>query len=517
MNVSPWIHAILAAVGLLSSSVGFAADLASTLPQRDSILTIAQDTSTAARRTPPPKTAGGACTALPPMPARPARVRNVTEFGATPNDDRDDTEAIQRALNALAPGEWLVFPPGRYLHSKSLHVKVANTVLWGDGATLHATTPNDMAVWLEADGASVYKFTLTAVTDKRRTAPWESRIAVFGGAKAARVLSGNVIRGNRVVESGDPGSPLANSSSSAAIFVYRATNFLVAENTVSRSLSDGIHVTSGSSYGRVLNNTVKETGDDMIGVVSYIGDPTMNAATIAADLDQRKERGLNHHILIANNTLSGQYWGRGISVVGGENVVIERNSIDRTTHGAAVYIARETSYLTFGVRNVVVRDNTITDVQTTTPQYVAGTISPSAPKTGHGAIEVYSWLFSDEAANERLKDALSVQDIRIESNTIERTRADGVRIAKGSGQVWPYTGKAKDGSSFTRTVTGGQVARIYVNNNKMTSIAGQAIAINNAPTERVSIACAANAQDGKPATPGACGGSPPPAVPECPW
>ena len=66
-----------------------------------------------------------------------------------------------------------------------------------------------------------------------------------------------MIRGNRVVESGDPGTPLANSSASAAIFVYRATNFLVAENTVSRSLSDGIHMTSGSSYGRVLNNTVK--------------------------------------------------------------------------------------------------------------------------------------------------------------------------------------------------------------------------------------------------------------------
>jgi len=460
-----------------------------------------------------------ACTALPPVPARSARVRNVTEFGATPSDSVDNTEAIQKALNGLSPGEWLVFPPGRYLHSKSLHAKVPNTVMWGEGATLHATNPADQAVWIEADGASIYKFTLTAVSDRRRTAPWESRIAVFGGSgSGGRLLSGNVIRGNRVIEGGEPGTPLANSTSTAGILMYHATNFLVAENTVSRSLADGIHVTSGSSYGRVLNNNVKETGDDMIAVVSYIADPSTSATAIAADFDERKARNLNHHILIANNTLSGQYWGRGIAVVGGENIIIEHNSIDRTTHGAAVYIARETSYLTFGVRNVLVRDNTITDVQTTNPQYTAGTVSPTAPKTGHGAIEIYAWLFTDEAANDRLRDALSVQDIRIESNTINRARGDGVRIGKGWGQTWSFTAKTKDGSSFTRNVTGGQVGRIVMKNNKIMSIAGQPLAIYNEPPEQLKIACDANVHEGKAASHRVCSATPAPvAVPDCAW
>src|SRR5262249_40137655 len=150
-------------------------------------------------------------------------------------------------------------------------------------------------------------------------------------------------------------------------------------------------------------------------------------------------RGLSHHILIANNTVSGQYWGRGISVVGGENITIENNSIDRTVHGAGIYLARETSYLTFGVRNILVRNNTITDVQTTTPNYTAGTVSANANKTGHGAIEIYSWVFSDEAGIDLLKDALAVQNIGIESNTISRTHADGVRIGTGSGRVWAYS------------------------------------------------------------------------------
>lgn len=460
--------------------------------------------------------APNSCAALQPMPVPPAGARNVTEFGVTPSDSADNTEAIQRALNALKPGEWLVFPPGRYLHSKSLHLKVPNTVIWGEGATLQATNPADEAVWLEADGASIYKFTLNAVTDKRRSAPWESRIAIFGGAKSARLLSNNVIRGNRVIEGGEPGSPLANSSGSAAIFVYHATNFLVAENTVSRSLSDGIHVTAGSSYGRVLDNKVSETGDDMIAVVSYVADPGTSAAEIMANFDARKASGLNHHILIANNTVSGQYWGRGISVVGGEHVTIQGNSIDRTVHGAAIYLARETSYLTFGVRNILVRNNRITDVQTTTPRYAAGTVSPNAPKTGHGAIEIYSWVFTDEADSGPLKDALAVQNIRIESNTIERTRGDGVRIGTGAGRIWSYTGRGKDKTSFTRNLTGGKVGLIGLSGNRMKAVGGQAIAINNVPTAELNIACDGNSVDDKPASNRMCEGKPPPVEPACP-
>ncbi len=456
-----------------------------------------------------------ACSPLPPMPKRPSKVRSVTDFGVTPNDGRDATQNLQRALDSLAPGEWLVFPPGRYQQSKSLHVRVPNVVLWGDGATLHSTNPGDTAVMLEADGASIYKFTLTAVTDKRRNAPWESRIAVYPKDKA-NLLSGNVIRGNRVVESGEPGSPLANSAGSAGIFVYHATGFLVAENTVSRSLADGIHVTSGSSYGRVLKNTVKETGDDMIAVVSYVAHPQTKADEIAADFDDRRARAMSHHILIADNAVSGAYWGRGITVVGGENVTIENNTIDHITHGAGIYLARETSYLTFGVRNVVVRNNTISDIQTTTPVYVGGTVSPGAPKTRQGAIEIYSYQFEDESANPKLKDALAVRDIRVENNTINRTMADGVRLGTGAGRVWAFTAKAKEGGNFTRNVTGGPTGRIALSGNKMSGVGYQPIAMEKAPNDGLDISCDGNTVDGKPAAGKSCGGPPPRIEGACP-
>ncbi len=465
--------------------------------------------------TPPPDGSDGAgnppagvappsssCTLLPPLPARPSRVRNVKDFGATVDDLTDDTAAIQRAINALSPGEWLVFPQGRYLHNTSIRVKTPNVVLWSEGATLHATNASNQAMWLEADGASIYNFTLTAVTENRRTTPWESRIAVFGGSNPRRLLKNNVVRGNRLIWSGPAGSALANSASSAGIFVYHATNFLVAENQVSRSLADGIHVTAGSSNGKVLKNTVTETGDDMIAVVSYLGmDASTPASKVAAEYESRKAGNLNRGILIAHNTVSGQYWGRGITVVGGDGVRIENNSISKTTHAAGVYLAREVSYLTFGVRNVLVRHNTIRDVQTTAPDYITGKPAASFTRTRHGGVEIYSHLFVDEAAIGWLKNALAVENILVENNIIDGTIAEGVRVGTGDGRTWSYSG---------RSVTGGSVGLISLTGNKLSRIGTQAISILNRPTSSYNVQCESNTKDGSVTSHNVCSGPKPP-------
>lgn len=444
-----------------------------------------------------------ACAALPPLPAKPADARSVREFGIK-GDGSDETAALQRALDSLKPGQWLVFPAGRYVHSKSLQVKVPGTVLWSEGATLHATNAADQAVWLMASGASVYNFTLTAVTAQRLTAPWQSRIAIFAGSSPRVLLKDNVIRRNRIVNGGAPGTAQANSASSAGIFVYYANHFLVAENTVARSLADAIHITAGSYDGRVLKNTVREPGDDMIAMVSYIGSADRSAAQVAGDVDALRARELVHDVLVGNNDVSGQYWGRGVSVVGGEGITIQANTISRTTHGAAIYLARETGYLTFGVRNVLVRDNHISQVQTTAPTYAPA--GQAIGTTGHGALEIYSWLFTDEAANGALRDKLAVQNVQIEGNTVDQVKGSVVRIGNGWGRTWGATVKRADGSQFTRSVTGGMTGLINLQGNTMSNAGGAPISILTQPTASYNVRCDANTYDGQPASAAQCGG-----------
>lgn len=412
-----------------------------------------------------------ACAVMPAMPTKPANALLVTNFGARGDDGNDDSAAIEAAIRAAQPGQWIVFPSGRYIHNKSIKVNKAGVVLWSEGATLHGSNISDQAVMLEADGASVYNFTMTAVSDKRLTAPWQSRVAVIGGTNPRRLLRNNIVRNNKIVHAGERGTPLANSTSAAGIFIYNATNFLIAENTVSRSLADAIHITAGSYNGRVLKNTVREPGDDMIAVVSYIGSPSMAASQVNAEFAARRARDLVRNVLVSGNSVSGNYWGRGITVVGGESVTIENNRIERTTHAAGIYLARETSYLTFGVKDILVRNNVISQVQTTAPAYMP--VGFNFRTTGHAGVEIYSHMFTDEKNYPTLVDGLAVENIRLENNTVDQVRTDGVRIGNGTGRTWGASG---------RTATGGRVGKIALANTRLSAIQAAPVSVLSQPS-----------------------------------
>lgn len=438
------------------------------------------------------------CAPLPALAAAPKDALSVADFGARGDDDEDDSVAIVRALAALKPGQWLRFPPGRYLHDRRLPIRTRGVVLDGRGATLHATNPADMALLVQADAVQILGFTLTARTDRRRTAPWESRIAVWRPASERKgdALRGVVIRANRLLPSEDRPDGSPNSSSSAAIFISGVADFLVAANTVIRSLSDGIHVTGGAHDGRVIGNTVRETGDDMIAVVSYLGDGMWTrdqTRELADTLEMRRRDKLVRNVLIADNDVEGQYWGRGISVVGGERVTIRANRIANTPHAAAVYIHREQVYVTFGVRDVRIEGNLIERVQTDEAPYNPLPLPQRLRRTGHGAIEVGARVFADELAIPALREALTVERVSIIGNRISRVRGSAIRINEGHDERRMRSGErdlggGKKGERLERESRGGEVRDVLVRDNAMNDIGGSELDVHgDAPGTR--IAC----------------------------
>lgn len=448
-----------------------------------------------------------ACLDLPTLPtapptgsAGPAPLK-VTDFGADGRGQADDTAAIQRAIDALQPGQWLVFPPGRYRHSAALVVRQRGVTLWGAGATLHATEPQSQALVLAADGVSLLRFTLTAVTAQRGSKPQQSRIAVWRREQPGPPIRGVTIRENRILAAGAPGSDLANSASSAGIFLYRATGFLVAGNRIERTLADGIHITAGSHDGRVLNNTVRETGDDMIGMVSYLGDGSFthnSAADLAATLPRRTEAKLVHDVLVANNDLAGLYWGRGISVVGGRNITILRNRIAESTRAAAVYLAREANYVTFGVHNVRVQDNVIERVQTTAPRYSVG--HALGGRSGHAAIQLHADLFEDERGQPALMAVLGLADIAIVGNRVDGAASGGLRVSAARASLGPtgpvLRNRRADGEVVTRHLVRASVQGLSVRSNQFKAVRGAALAWPNAQDD-APVHCAGNQMDGR--------------------
>ena len=67
-----------------------------------------------------------------------AAVRDVTAYGATGNGTNDDTNAINRAIAELVPGDTLLFPCGTYLTTSQLLISVSGVTIDGSGcATIH--------------------------------------------------------------------------------------------------------------------------------------------------------------------------------------------------------------------------------------------------------------------------------------------------------------------------------------------------------------------------------------------
>lgn len=340
----------------------------------------------------------------------------VDDFGARGDGIADDGPAIQRALAALRAGGTLIFSPGKtYRKSDLIVVDRPGVRLWGYGAVLYSV-----------------------VTDQQMLVPGAAHVAVHLDAPRTAVYGLTLVSNMRGRVRGHPhlaGIWLSSSDQElidnrfeyANIFVRKATGFTVARNVIYRSTTDGIHVTSSSDNGRVLGNVVRETGDDMIAVVSYgLGEPDVG------------------DVLIEDNDVSGQYWGRGISVVGGHDVQIRNNRVSNTPFGAGILIHSETSYQTSNVRNVLVEANQIWEVQTTVPVY-----NPAGKwkKTGHGAIDVFGQggqqvsqvTISNNVIQDAARDAIFVRgnscDVDVVGNSTSGIGGDAVRIEPSAGSV----------------------------------------------------------------------------------
>ena len=108
-----------------------------------------------------------------------------------------------------------------------------------------------------------------------------------------------------------------------------------------------------------------------------------------------------------------------------------------------------------------------------------------------------------------LAPALSVQDVRVERNTISETLANGVRIGEGTGVTSTMTGTRPDGSAVTRYFSGGAVGRVSLAGIAMSGTGAKALAIKNQPTASYNVHCEGLSSQGQPLTDAACGGAAP--------
>lgn len=305
---------------------------------------------------------------------------NLLDEGAKGDGTTDDTQAINAAAKKAASAEnGILFVPSGHTFVHSALVVLDGVEMLGCGETslLLATNPNKSVIVLRGEGPRLRNLAVEVRLGdtKRQTGPDQQKVWIDGASSFwvdAVHVKNSASAG--IFNRGGVGSPERYS---------RITRCLV-ENT----LADGIHNTGNAHHVLVEGNTAKNTGDDCFAVVSY------------------KET-LCHDIIIRHNKGSiGN--ARGITVVGGADVLIESNEI-ADKDAAGILIASEESYQTNLVERVTVRNNRISGCP--------------AKITAQGGIYIGG------------RTGFPVTAVLLEGNQIKDSPAPGIRLGSISQQI----------------------------------------------------------------------------------
>jgi hypothetical protein len=270
-------------------------------------------------------------------------------FGASVGNP-DNTTQIQAAINAAfasATDKVVLVPAGQFKHSGVITVKAGVELkslndFGGTGARAElrhtATNGRNASINLIGSGPKLRNLWITSAYDQTQpNARLQQDDTVLVRADGA---SNYFIERNEIQGGASVGIKNTNGSNNGAIN----------SNKVHNTLADGIHTTHGSHHLTISNDTVSATNDDMIAVVSY--DPTQSSFGPCTNI--------NIHTNNCNNSAGKN--GRGITVVGGNTVTINNNTIANAPH-AGIYIASEntSAYHTLGVDGVTITKNIITN------------------------------------------------------------------------------------------------------------------------------------------------------------
>jgi Ca2+-binding RTX toxin-like protein len=316
---------------------------------------------------------------------------SITDFGAKGDGATDSRAAIQKAFDhAKANGVDVFIPAGTFVHSGTLTANGIRIFGAGDDSILKSSVYGQEALYLKGTGVALSDLHLIGVGGKRLTADPSQKVVV-SGAQDFTI--------ERVHIEG---------TTTGGIKVNASARGYIADNLIENTHADSIHMTSASHDILVERNRILYSGDDGIAVVSYGG---ASGSPV-------------HNITIRDNDVRYNTWGRGISVLGGNDVLIEHNNVAGGTNDrAGIYIAAESQYNTQSVHNVRVTGNTITD---------AGGLS-----TGHGAITLYN----------SQTGSIVVDGVTVTGNDIINPRKAGIAvIGKGEQHLTIYENHLSGGS-----------------------------------------------------------------------
>lgn len=242
--------------------------------------------------------------------AQPEGALSIVDFGATPDDDTDDSDAIDACFQEAARGrKWVYVPEGTFLQSRRINipenVKFTGAGMWY--SNIEFITPG--TTFSNTGGYSMSKSNLVSGIH------FNDRVA---HSRGDATIMFRPFGSYQVVED-------CWFSNVGCVFGWDGVSGknIFRNNRIIGTYFDGTHWGDGrSAFNEMYENYFRGIGDDAIAQVN------------------REDMGLCEGNYAHHNTIVASYWGRGISVVGGNDLTLRYNKV-YGTYNAGLIITTE--------------------------------------------------------------------------------------------------------------------------------------------------------------------------------
>jgi hypothetical protein len=296
-----------------------------------------------------------------PQLSQPSTCTSITQYGATPDDNTDDTAAIQRAVtddeNGVISCVWI--PAGRFRQEQKIlspdptrngnnQKGIRNVTVRGAGmwySQLYTNTePQNVVGNINHPHEGNVGFDIDDNTQI-------SDIAIFGmttnRANRGHGLNGRFGKNTKIsnvwIEHVNVGAWVGRDYSDTPAYWNPGDGLEFTGMRIRDTYADGINFSNGTRNSRVFNSSFRTTGDDSLAVWA---NPFVK--------DQSVDIGHDNHFV--NNTVQLPWRANGIAIYGGYNNSIENNLVYDTMNYPGIMLATDHSPLPFS-RTTLVANN----------------------------------------------------------------------------------------------------------------------------------------------------------------
>ncbi|QIB42423.1 right-handed parallel beta-helix repeat-containing protein [Streptomyces aureoverticillatus] len=298
-----------------------------------------------------------------PPAQKPAECTSITEYGAVPDDGKDDTKALQDAVTADQNGTiacvWI--PAGRWRQEQKIltddpldrgqynQVGIRDVTVRGAGmwhSQLYTTTEPQHAGGINHPHEGNFGFDVdhnVKISDIAILGSGHIR-GGDGGAEGGVGLNGRFGRGTEIsrvwIEHANVGVWVGRDYDNIPALWGPGDGVRFSGMRVRDTYADGINFTNGTRNSTVTDSSFRTTGDDALAVWAnrYVKDPAQD---------------IGHDNAFVNNTIQLPWRANGIAVYGGYGNRIENNAIADTANYPGIMLATDHDPLPFSGRTLI--------------------------------------------------------------------------------------------------------------------------------------------------------------------